>query len=122
VAGTTYVYLSVHHSDKAPPLSAPHGDGWQWEYVRDLNVTEWRTRFNRYSARNTPDIATYILASATGWALHKETEVNRDATRLRSESTTARPLVVGSVLSQFAYCHATARTGFVAADHLGPVQ
>jgi hypothetical protein len=31
---------------KAPRVSAPHVDGWRWEYVRDLNVPAWRKWVN----------------------------------------------------------------------------
>jgi hypothetical protein len=63
-----------------------------------------------------------IFASATGWALHKQTGVDRVATRLRGEAHKVRPLAAGSVLSRLAHCHAIARIATVAADHLGPVQ
>jgi hypothetical protein len=78
---------------------------------------------NRYSAGNLPDATADFLASATGWALHKELGVDRDATRLRNEAPKVWPLVArSSVLSRLAYCHAIARIATFAADHLGDVQ
>jgi hypothetical protein len=74
------------------------------------------------SAGNIPEAAADFLASAIGWALHKQTWVDRDATRLRGEAPNARPLVAGSVLSRLAHCHAIARIGTIAADHLSHVQ
>jgi hypothetical protein len=56
----------------------------RWEHARDLNVPAWRKWVNRYSDGNIPDAAAYFLASAIGWALHKETGVDRDATRLQA--------------------------------------
>jgi hypothetical protein len=104
---------------KAPRLSAPHVDGWRWEHVSDLNVPAWRKWINRYSAGNIPEVAADFLASATGWALHKQTGVDRDATRLRDEAPKVRPLAVGSVMSRLAHCHAIARIANVATDHMG---
>jgi hypothetical protein len=103
---------------KAPRFSAPHVDGWRWEHVRDLNVPSWRKWVNRYLAGNIPEAAADFLASATGWALHKQTGVDRDATRLRGEAPKLRPLGAGSVLSRLAHCHAIARIASVAADHM----
>jgi hypothetical protein len=62
------------------------------------------------------------LASATGWALHKHTRVDSDATRLRGEAPKARPLAAGNVLSWLAHYHAIARIATFAADHMGHVQ
>jgi hypothetical protein len=87
-----------------------------------LNVPAWRKWVNRYSAGNIPEAAADFLASATGWALHKQTGVDRDATRLRGEAPKVRPLAAGSVLSRLAHCHAIARIAIVAANHLDYVQ
>jgi hypothetical protein len=106
---------------KAPRLSAPHVDGMRWEHARDLNIPAWRKWINRYSAGNIPDVAAEFLASATGWALHKQTNVDRDATRLRGKAAKVRMLVVGIVMSRLAHCHAIARIANVAADHLGHI-
>jgi hypothetical protein len=92
------------------------------EHDRDLNVPAWREWVKRYSAGNIPEAAADFLASATGWALHKQTGVDRDATRLRGEAPKVRPLTAGIVLSRLAHCHAIARIATVAADHLGNVQ
>jgi hypothetical protein len=94
----------------------------KWEHVLDLNVPAWRKWVNRYSAENIPDVAADLLASATGWAPHKQSGFDRDATRLRGEAPKVRPLASGSVLSRLAQCHAIARIATVAADHLGHVE
>jgi hypothetical protein len=107
---------------KAPRLTAPHIDGWRWEHVRDLNVPAWLKWVNRYSAGNIPEAAADFLASATGWALHKQTWVDRDATRLRGEAPKVRPLADGSVMSWLAHYYANAPMVTVAADHLGHIQ
>jgi hypothetical protein len=106
---------------KAPRLSTPHVDGWRGEHVRDLNVPAWRKWADCYSA-GIPEVAADSLATATGWALHKQTGVDRDATRLRGEAPKVWPLVASSVLSRLGHCHAIARIATVAADHLGLVQ
>jgi hypothetical protein len=106
----------------APRLSASHVDGWRWDHVRDLNIPAWRKWVNVYSAGNILDVAAYFLASAAGWALHKRTGVDSDATRLRGEPPKVRPLVDGRIMSRLAQCHAIARIAIVAADHIGPVQ
>jgi hypothetical protein len=72
--------------EKSTSLVSPHVDGWPWEHVRDLNVPAWRKWVNRYSAGDIPETAADFLASATGWALQKQTWVDRDATRLRGET------------------------------------
>jgi hypothetical protein len=77
---------------------------------------------SRYSGGNLLDTAVDFLTSATWWALHKESGVNRDATRLRVEAPKARSLVDGSVLSRLARYHATERIEIVAAELLGHVQ
>jgi hypothetical protein len=77
---------------------------------------------NRYSAGNIPEAAADFLVSATGWALHKQTWVDRDATRLRGEAPKVRPLAASNVMSRLAHCHAIARIAIVAAGHLGYVQ
>jgi hypothetical protein len=87
-----------------------------------LNVPAWRKWVNRYSAGNIPEAAADFLANATGWALHKQTRVDHDATRLRGEAPKVRPFATGSVLSRLAHCHAIARIAIVAADHMGHVQ
>jgi hypothetical protein len=87
-----------------------------------LNVPAWRKWANHYSAGNIPEAAGDFLASATGWALHKQTWDDRDATRLRGEARKVRPLAVGSVLSRLAHCHAIARIVTFVADHLRHVQ
>jgi hypothetical protein len=107
---------------KSPRLSAPHVDGWRWEYVRDLNIPARRKLANRYSTGNLPDAAADFLASATGWALHKESGVDRDANRFRSEALKVRLLAAGSVFSRFAQCHAITRMATIAADQMGHVQ
>jgi hypothetical protein len=45
-------------------------------------------------------------ASATGWVLHKQTSVDRDATRNWGEAPKNRPLAAGNVLSRLAHYHA----------------
>jgi hypothetical protein len=107
---------------KAPRLSAPHVDGWRWEHLRGLNVPVRRKWIHRYSAGNVPDVAAYFLTSATGWALHKHTRVDRDAIRLRGEAPKVRPLVIGIVMSRFTHCHAIAWIAIVTADHVGHLQ
>jgi hypothetical protein len=88
-----------------------------------LNIPAWRKCDNRYSARNIPDVAVDFLASATGWALHKQSGVGRDATRLRGdEAPTVPPLAVGIVMSRLAHYYAIARIAAFAADHVGPIQ
>ena len=86
-----------------------------------MNVPAWRKWVNRYSAGNIPEAAAEFLVSANGWALHKQTRVDRDATRHRGEACKVCPLAAGSVLSRLAHCHAIARIATVAADHLGHV-
>jgi hypothetical protein len=71
---------------------------------------------------NIPDVAADFLASATGWDLHKQTGVDRDATRLMGEANKVRLFAAGNVLSRLAECHAIARIGIVAADRLGHLQ
>jgi hypothetical protein len=71
---------------------------------------------------NIPEVVDDFLASATGWALHKQTWVDRDATRLWGEAPRVRPLANGNVLLRLANCHAMARIAPVAADHLVHVQ
>jgi hypothetical protein len=107
---------------KAPRLSAPHVDGWRWEHVRDLNIPAWRKWDNRYSARDIPEAAADFLASVIGWELHKQTWVDRDATRLRGEAPNVMPLAACNVMSRLAHCHAIAQIATVAADHMGLVQ
>jgi hypothetical protein len=81
---------------KAPRLLAPHADGLPWEHVRDLNVPAWWKWVNRYSAGNLPEVAPKFLSSATGRALHKLSDVDGDATRLRVEAPRVRLLAVGT--------------------------
>jgi hypothetical protein len=107
---------------KAPHLSAPHVDGWRWEHVRELNVPAWRKWVHRYSAGITHEVAADFLASEAGWALQKQTWVDRDVTHLRGEAPKVRPLDVGSVMPQLAHCNVIARKASVAADQLGHVQ
>jgi hypothetical protein len=116
------IYARFLFLRKASRMLAPHVDGRRWEHVRGLNVPAWRKWANRYSAGNIPDVAADFLASATGWALHKRTCVDRDATRLRCEASKVRPLAAPNVLSRLAHYHAIARILTVAADHLGPVE
>jgi hypothetical protein len=106
----------------APRLSVPHVDGWRWEHVRDLNIPAWRKWASRYSAGKIPEVTADFLATATGWAPHKQTWVDRDATRLRGEAPKVRPLVDGNVMSRVDHYHAIARIAIVAADHMGHVQ
>jgi hypothetical protein len=87
-----------------------------------LHVPAWRKSVNRYLAGNIPEAAVEFLASATGWALHKQIGVDRDATHLRGEAPKVRPLAAGIVLSRLANCHAIARIATFAADHGGHVQ
>jgi hypothetical protein len=70
---------------------------------------------------NIPDATADFLASAPGWALHKQTSVDRDATRLRGEAPRVRPLAASIVLSRLAHCHDIPRIATVAADHMGHV-
>jgi hypothetical protein len=69
-----------------------------------------------------PDAAAYFLASAIKWALHKETRVDRGATRLHGESPKVQPLASGRVLSRLSDCHAIARIAALVADHMGHVE
>jgi hypothetical protein len=88
---------------KTPRLLAPNVDGWRWEHARYLNVPAWRKLVNLYSAgSDISDAATNFLASATGWALHKHTGVDRGATRLRGEAPKVWPLAASNVMSWFA--------------------
>jgi hypothetical protein len=79
-------------------------------------------RVNLYSAGNFLNAPADFLASATGWALNKESGVDRNATRLRGEDPKVWPLAARSVSSRLAHCHANARIATIAADHLGHVQ
>jgi hypothetical protein len=85
-------------------------------------VLAWRKWVNRCSAGNIPEAAADLLASATVWALHKQTWVDRDATRLWGEAPKFVPHAIVSVVSRLAHCHAIARIATTAADHLGYVQ
>jgi hypothetical protein len=76
------------------------------------------TRRKNYSL----DDAVDFLVSATVWDLHKESGVDRDATRLRGRAREVRPLVARSVISQLAHCHAIARIATIVADHPGHIQ
>jgi hypothetical protein len=107
---------------ETPRLSAPHVDGWRWEHVRDLNVPAWSKWAKRYSLVSTPDAAADFQASGTRWALHEETGVDRDATRLQGEYPKLRPLAASSVMSRLAHYYAVARIADVATDYMGPVQ
>jgi DNA-binding transcriptional LysR family regulator len=102
--------------EKSTLLVNTHVDGWRWEHVRDLNAPAWRKWVNRYSAGNILEAAANFLASATGWALHKQTWVDHDATRLQGGDLKVRPLAVGNVMSRLADYHAIARTTIVADD------
>jgi N-acyl-L-homoserine lactone synthetase len=86
---------------KAPRLSAPHIDGWRWEHVRDLNVPAWRKWVNRYAAGNIPDVAADFLASATGWALHKQ--ICKQVSTVTPLAFMARLLRFGCLLPE-AFC------------------
>jgi hypothetical protein len=76
----------------------------------------------RLASHTVHSLAEDFLASSTRWALHKETLVDRDATRLQGESPKVQPLVVDIVMSRLARCDDIARIGTVATDHMGPVQ
>jgi hypothetical protein len=108
--------------EKVPRLSVPHVDDWRWEHVRDLNVPVWRKWVNRFLAGNIPEVAADFMASATGWALHKQKGVDCDATRLRGEAPKVRPFAARSDMSRLGHCHAIARIAIVTADHLSHVQ
>jgi hypothetical protein len=104
---------------KAPRLASPHVARWRWEHVSDSNGPAWRKLVNRYSAGNIPEAAAAFVATATWWALHKQTRVDRDATRLGGEAHEVPPLAAGSVMSRLVHCYAIVRIETFAADHMG---
>jgi hypothetical protein len=87
-----------------------------------MNVPVWRAWVNRCSAGDFTGDAADFMASATGWALHKQAGVEMDITRLRGDPHKVRPLATCSTLSRLAHSHAIARVADAAAAHLGLVR
>jgi hypothetical protein len=50
------------------------------------------------------------MVSGTSGALHNQTGVDRDITRMRGEPSKVLPLADGIAISRLAHCHAIART------------
>jgi hypothetical protein len=108
---------------KSPRMSAPHVDGKRLEHVlRDLNVLGRREWMNRYSAGGKFDVVHDFLASATGWALHKQVGVGMDVTRVRGEPVEVRPLAADNVLLLVLNGRAIAWVGEATVTHLGYAQ
>jgi hypothetical protein len=70
---------------KAPSMSAPHVDGLRWEHVRDLHIPAWRRWISHYSAGKVHEDVADFLASATYWALPKQTIVDHETSRMRGD-------------------------------------